>query len=101
MILIALWYILYTFWAGEFSENGFNSMLNLGPSLLRVVMAYKIYREFVPWQIFWNEYLCYLTLYFDLCILLTSLSDGVIFLHYDSCRVYKIIGDVSPISNTV
>ena len=43
----------------------------------------------------------YLNLYIDLCLLLTSLSDGVIFLHYDSCQVYTIIDDTSPLSNPV
>ena len=38
------------FWAGGFSDNGFNSMLSLGISFLRVVGAYKSYAEFVPWQ---------------------------------------------------
>ena len=37
----------------------------------------------------------------DLCLLLTSLSDSVIFLHYDSLPVYTIIGESSPISNLI
>ena len=40
---------MLTFWAGGFSENGFNSMLILGLHLLRVVGSYKIYTEFVTW----------------------------------------------------
>ena len=43
----------------------------------------------------------YLTLYIDLCILLTSLLDGVMIPNYDSFRVFTMIGDASPISITV
>ena len=76
-------------------------MLNLGSYFLYVVGAYKIYAEFVPWKFFQNHHLFDLTLYIYLCILLTSLSDGVIFIHYNSFQVYMIIGDVSPPLNPV
>ena len=70
-------------------------MLILGLYLLYVLGAYKIFTEFVPWKIFQYYHLFCFTLYIDidLCILLTSLLVGVIFLNYDSLRVYTIIGD--------
>ena len=68
-------------------------MLDLGLYFLRVVGDYEMYTQFVPWNSVQNYHWFYLTLYIDLCLLLTSLSDGAIFLHYDSCRVYTIIGD--------
>ena len=92
---------LYNFWPGGFSENGFNSMISLGLSFLCVVGDYKIYTEFVPRDFFQNPYWFYYTLYIDLFLLVTSLLEGVIFLHYDSCQVYTIIGDASPLSNPV
>ena len=48
-VVIALLCILWPFWAGGFSENYFNSMLNLGLYLLRIVGTYNIYTEFVLW----------------------------------------------------
>ena len=42
-----------------------------------------------------------LNLYIDFCILLNPLSDGIIFIHHESCWVYKIVGDASPLSNIV
>ena len=47
--------------------------------------------------IFRNHHWFYLTLYIEICIFLTSLFYGVIFLHYESFWVYKIIGDSSPL----
>ena len=67
------------FWYGGFSENGFNSILILGLSFLRVVGAYNIYTDFVPWQVVLYYHLFYLALYIDLCRYITSLSDGIIF----------------------
>ena len=82
-------------------KNGFNNILNLGLSYLRVVGDFKIYTEFVTWQFSRNYHVFYLTLYIYLCILLTSLSDGVIFLHYELYQVHTIIGDSSPLSNPI
>ena len=76
-------------------------MLNLGLYLQRILRAYKIYTEFFPWETFWNDDLFYLTLYIDLYLLLNSLSDVVMILHYGLLQVYKIIGDASSLSNTV
>ena len=76
-------------------------MVILGLSFLHVVETYKIYTKFVSWQFFQNDLLFYLTLYIDLYHLLTSLSDGVLFIHYDSCRVYTIISDAPPLLNTL
>ena len=76
-------------------------MLDLGLYLLCIIGAYKIYTEFYPWQFVQNHDEFYLTLYIDLCILLTSLLDGVIFIHYYLFRVYTIIGDASPLPNPV
>ena len=46
VIVIALWWVIETFWAGGFSENDFCIILNLVLYFLRVVGAYKIYTEF-------------------------------------------------------
>ena len=73
-------------------------MLNLGLYFLRVVGHFKIYTELVTWKFSQNYHVFDLTLYIYLCILLTSLSDCVMFLHYDSFRVHSIIGDSSPFS---
>ena len=43
----------------------------------------------------------YLTLYIYLCLLLTYLSEGVIFLHYELFQVHTIIGDSSPPLNPI
>ena len=75
-------------------------MLILGLSFLRVVGAYRIYTYF-SLAIFLKFPLFYLTLYIDHFHLLIYLLGGVIFLHYDSCRVCIIIGDASPISYSV
>ena len=100
-IIIYLLGVIWNFWASGFSKNGFNSMLNLGLYFLRVVWYFKIYTEFVTWNFPQNYHVFYLTLYIYLCLLLTSLLYGVIFLHYYSWRFYKIIGDASPLSNTI
>ena len=60
-------------------KTAFISMFNLEVSFLGVVGAYKIFTDCFPWIILWNYNLVYLTLYIDLCLLLTSLSDGIIF----------------------
>ena len=54
MIFIALLCVIQNFWSGRFSENGFNSMLNLGLYFLRVVETYKIYTDFFPWEFLQN-----------------------------------------------
>ena len=74
-------------------KTDFNSMLNLGLSFIRVVGAYKIHTEFFPLENLQNYHWFYLTLYINLCILLTSWLDGVIFIHDNSYRVFTIIGD--------
>ena len=91
-IIIYLLCLIETFWSGGFSINGFNSMLNLGLSFLRVAGYFKIYTDFVTWGFPQNYYVCYLTLYIYLCLLLNSLLDGVMFLHYYLCWVHAIIG---------
>ena len=45
-----------TFLSGLFSGNGFNSMLNLGLYFLRVLVAYKIYTDFVPCKLVQNNH---------------------------------------------
>ena len=40
-------------------------------------------------------------MYIDHSLLLTSLSDGIIFFPYDSYRVYTIIGNATHIYNPV
>ena len=76
-------------------------MLKLGLYILRVVGAYKIYIEFVPWKFVQNYHSFYFTLYIDLCILSTYKLYGVTFIHYDSFRFYTIIGDAPPLSNPI
>ena len=76
-------------------------MLNLSLYFLLVVGASKIYTEFVPWSFVRKLPFICLNLYIDLCLLLKSLSDSVIFIYYDSCQFYTIIGDASPIYNTL
>ena len=55
-------------------------MLNLGLYFLRFVWVYiyKIYTDFVPWQVFQNHHKFYWTLYIYHCPLLTSISNGII-----------------------
>ena len=72
-------------------------MLTLGLYFIQVLWAYNICIEFNPCQFVQKLSLIYLTLYIDRCILLNSLSDGILFIRCDSCRVYTIIGDVLPI----
>ena len=76
-------------------------MLNLGLSLLRFLEAYKIYTEFFPWQFVQNDHEYDLNLYIYLCLSLISLPDDVIFLKYESCRVYTSIGDTSLLLNPI
>ena len=67
-------FLLCRFW-----NNGFNSML-----MIRLFFCYVFCRGlqdlhiFFPGIVFQNHHLCYLTLYIDRCLLLTSLLDGVI-----------------------
>ena len=75
--------------------------VNLGLSFIRVVGAYKIYTQFVPWKIPQNYHSFCLTLYIDSCLLFTKLLDSIIFICCDLCRVYKIIGVASPLLNPV
>ena len=77
-------------------------MLNLGLSFLHVVGTNKIYTEFVTW-IFLTKLplFLFLTLYINLCLVLTNLSDYVIFIYYVSYWVYTIIDDASTLSNTI
>ena len=82
-------------------KNGFNCMLNLGLHFLHVVEAYKIYTEFVTSKFVWNCHLFDLTLYIEHSLLLTSLSEGIMFIYHDSFRVYTNIGDASPFLNPV
>ena len=77
-------------------------MLNLGWSFLSVVGAYKIYTESVTWNPpLPNHHLFYLTLYIDLSVLLTSLSDSAIFIYYESYQVCTVIVHASPCLDTV
>ena len=76
-------------------------MLFSGQYFLHVVRAFKIYTEFVPYQFVQNQHLFDMTLHIDLCTLLTSLSDGIMFLHHESLWVHTISGDSSTISNPV
>ena len=99
VIVVALWCVIYTFCDGGFSDNGFNTMLNLGLFTLLVLGAYKIYTEFVTWQCIQSFHLFYLTVYIDLSILLNALSYSVMFIHHETYRVYTIIVDVSHLPN--
>ena len=96
VIAIALWCVILTFWDSGFIENRFTIVLNLGLHFLRFIRAYNIYTEFDLWKFFHIHYWFYLTLYIELGLSLTSLSHGVIFVHYDSCQFYTSIGDASP-----
>ena len=76
-------------------------MLNLGLPFLRAVGAYNIYTDFFLGIFSKIAIYLILTLYIDLCLLLASLLEIVMFLHHDSCQIYTIIGDSSPLSNPV
>ena len=80
-----------SFWAVGFIENDFNSMLILGLSFLRVVGAYKVYSEFVPWEFFWNYHSLYLALYIDLIIYWLPYRMALYFLTMNHARIVQLL----------
>ena len=76
-------------------------MLHLGLYFPRFLGAYNVYTEFFLGIFPKLPFVLFGLVHIELCLLLTSLSGGIIFLHYDSFQVYTIIGDTSPILNPV